>query len=414
MEQHLTIPGIPIWNPIEVSPAEFPEITALTKTLYRYNQEGLPERFIRFLENGVVSSPEGVAIGHVFWNLELNEGSPQLSIKSDNASVCRMGYTGNNIWRGYWELNGRMPVEVVPVATPGNTGPINNVRRSAGPEIIHVRLSGQLGNCLRNIASVKILADSTGAEWDIDLDQIEGLPRTVVIIKALFPDRIRVYPPDSYIYFGEHKIMEFLHFCGTNYHPLVEAMVNAVPSFDFGIRHIYAFRPVSMTDADYVRRKFSFYKNVLWPSQLLEDVRQFISNEANGSLSEYVGCHIRYTDNLSDPCKRKFNLNTSLATFIDRLAMLKGQPILLCTDNQALKATITSALPDARILFPNICTNNPDIWQPLYEMHLLSHTKYVIGSLSSTFSYEACLFHGTDLELFEDGEWNMYEISKYR
>ena len=47
-------------------------------------------------------------------------------------------------------------------------------------------------------------------------------------------------------------------------------------------------------------------------------------------------------------------------------------------------------------------------YQALYEMMLLAETKRVIGTYSSTFAYEACLFKGTDLELFEKGAWRSY------
>src|SRR6201999_3483716 len=63
------------------------------------------------------------------------------------------------------------------------------------------------------------------------------------------------------------------------------------------------------------------------------------------------------------------------------------------------------------IIFPDIST---PLFQPLYEMLLLSRTTKVVGTYSSTFSYEACLFRGTDLELFEEGRWKSYRFSSIR
>jgi hypothetical protein len=50
----------------------------------------------------------------------------------------------------------------------------------------------------------------------------------------------------------------------------------------------------------------------------------------------------------------------------------------------------------------------------MYEMYLLSKSKLIIGSTSSTFSYEAAFFEGTDIELYENNEWVLYELSKYK
>ena len=59
-----------------------------------------------------------------------------------------------------------------------------------------------------------------------------------------------------------------------------------------------------------------------------------------------------------------------------------------------------------KVVFPN--------FQNLYEMMLLSKSRRIIGSNSSTFSYESAFFQGTDIELYENGEWKLYELQKYR
>jgi hypothetical protein len=281
---------------------------------------------------------------------------------------------------------------------------------------IHVCLACLLGNCLRNVASIKILADHIGAEWDIDFARSTALPELNAIIQQLFPGRVAQHPPDSYSLIPEDELLQFVDILGTNSHPVVEATISEVPTYDFGVRHIYAIRPRSMTDADYIQRKISFYnKEVLWPDHLLKDIDNFIQKEIGGfALANFVGCHIRYTDNLRDELKCRLNLNTSLSTFIDRLRLLDEQPIFLCTDNPEVRNIVIDALPHANILVPTICSNNPVLWQPLYEMLLLAKTRYLIGSQSSTFSYEACFINGIDLEVFRDGAWRVYPISQVR
>jgi len=278
---------------------------------------------------------------------------------------------------------------------------------------VHVCLACLLGNCLRNVASTKILADFIGYEWNIDLTQSIALPELNQIMQELFPQRIVHLSAGSYPLISERDLFQFVDVYGTNSHPIVEAVVSDVPLSSFGVRHIYAIRHSAMDDNNYIQRKIKFYKyDVLWPNHLLQDVKSFISNEANGSLSNFVGCHIRYTDNLRDQTKCKFNLNTSLSTFIERLKQINNQPIFLCTDNSDIKLLVKEALPNTNILYPNKCTQNSYLWQPVYEMLLLSRTAYLIGSQSSTFSYESSFIGGIDIELFRNNQWNKYRISE--
>lgn len=395
------------WRPGMSLPRENPEVTALTGTLYECNQPGYGNRTLSFLTNGAVGNDKGCPIGEVYWDIRMQDDDILLSIHLDDVLVCELRPGKDKVWKGEWKMGAEVEIELRPV---GDACPL---QQDHSTPIVHVRLSGQLGNCLRNIASIEILSNSLGITWDIDLNQSASPPEVNAVIQDLFPGRINRYPPDSYIFFGERKLMQFVDIYGTNSHPVVEATVAAVPSFSFGTRHIYASRPSSMTDAEYVRSKFSFYKNIAWPADLLESAQRFIDKEANGSLAGFTGCHIRYTDNFSDMRKQELNFNTALSTFIDRLAQLSGEPIFLCTDNPAVRTEIVNALPKANILFPDVYTGNNGLWQPLYEMYLLGCTKYLIGSLSSTFSYEACFLSGIDIELFRNNTWNLYPISQY-
>jgi hypothetical protein len=47
-------------------------------------------------------------------------------------------------------------------------------------------------------------------------------------------------------------------------------------------------------------------------------------------------------------------------------------------------------------------------------MYLLSKSTLIIGSTSSTFSYEAAFFQGTDIELYENNCWVLYQLSQYK
>ena len=47
-------------------------------------------------------------------------------------------------------------------------------------------------------------------------------------------------------------------------------------------------------------------------------------------------------------------------------------------------------------------------------MFLLSKTNLIIGSNSSTFSYESAFIEGTDIELYENNEWKLYKLGDYK
>jgi hypothetical protein len=44
---------------------------------------------------------------------------------------------------------------------------------------------------------------------------------------------------------------------------------------------------------------------------------------------------------------------------------------------------------------------------------LLSETRKIIGSNSSTFSYESAFFKAKDIELYENGKWMTSQLSLF-
>jgi hypothetical protein len=267
-----------------------------------------------------------------------------------------------------------------------------------------------LGNCLRNTASIAILADHLGVDWDIDLAQSESSASVNKVMAALFPGRATSHRPGSYPVVSEMAVLRFLDVHGTTSHPLVEAVTRR-PRRNFGMHHIYAFRPSSMTDEEYLRRKLAFYQAIALPGWLREEVRCFA--RTRGILGDATGCHIRHTDNLTDTIKRELKLNTPVAAFISRLRKLGDAPVLLCSDDARVTRLVPKSLPEASIILPNVCSEDPQLWQPLYEMLLLGHTRRLIGSMASTFSYEACFWRGIDLEIFRNRKWDCHKISEF-
>jgi hypothetical protein len=208
----------------------------------------------------------------------------------------------------------------------------------------------------------------------------------------------------------ERKCMRFTNVYGTNSEPDIEAVFNPKESFPkhgFAVAHIYSAKPHEMATAEYLSTKHREYRKLEFPGYLKESVAQFSRCH---DLPNLVGVHIRHADNLQDPLKAP--LRTPLPIFERKLGRVfkNGRSILLCTDDDQVRDHLRTKYQQYVTLPDSV----NQVFQPLYEMMLLAETSSVVGTYSSTFSYEACLFNGTDLELFEGGTWRTYRFSSVR
>ena len=269
---------------------------------------------------------------------------------------------------------------------------------------IFVCLGNQLGNCLRILSSASILAKYFNKNLFIDYDFPSLMNKEKIIIKDLFPHLCLTGCSQFYDKINYTDCVSYDAYNSTNYHLIDEGRLLELPnSNNFSIiETIYSVLPSNMNYYEYNREKIDFYNSIQYPTFLTNQVTEFC-NKYN--IFNFIGFHIRYTDNLNDTNKQRYN--TSKETFYDKLKQYTNETIFLCSDNNDI-------INECKNLFPNIIT--PDncsnfVFQALYEMILLSKTKLIIGSNSSTFSYEAAyMSSGTDIELFENGQWNLYSL----
>jgi hypothetical protein len=381
----------------------------IVDTTFKLRRIGYDEFTITFGADGRIK--RGAGRYEVYWDVEIDSIHQYLDIFVENLRNCRLRKEIDGVWRGVSEIYQGVHFELVPFKNniiKGSTATRKKRKIIGAKKPIHTMLVGQLGNCLRSIASTKILADFLGLQWDIDLSMSLSPKYVMDIVKQLFPDKTVEYQPDSYVQFGENKYLNFKGPPGTNTHPILEAEILGLPTFEFGIRQIYAFKISGMDLKYYIGKKLAFYKEINWPSDLLKAIAEYSSLV---NLPNIIGVHIRFTDNLTDKRKCELNLNTPLESFITKLSSLKQQKILICSDNEDVKRHLTDLLQDIEILTaPKINWNGIDL-QALFEMQLLGRTKYIIGSYSSTFSYEAAFLYGIDLELFVNNKWTTYKVN---
>jgi len=269
---------------------------------------------------------------------------------------------------------------------------------------LYISYGNQLGNCLRSIISGLIIAEHFNLTPVIDADNSsKHSEKEEIIISQLFSKYISINVRKEAC--SKIKIIHSL--LGTNYDLINEGRVINIEEGDICLNsNIYSIIPGNMSESEYIREKLFLYRTLDYPQLLLKTVEKF---NKKYNLKECLGFHIRYMDNLNDTGKQK--INTSLEIFIGKIKSYKNKTILLCSDSKEV-------LENKSILDCNntiiLADKYPDkIYQSFYEMMLLSCTKRIIGSTSSTFSYESAFIRGTDIELYEDKRWVLYELSKY-
>ena len=264
-------------------------------------------------------------------------------------------------------------------------------------------LGNQLGNCLRIILSGLIIAETNNKHVFILLNNLWEKEKKV--ISSLFREYL-IYKDIDFIKLNYDEVVNYENYYGTNYDLICEGRIRNLENYNkCGIVNtIYSIIPENMSEEEYISKKIKIYKSLTLPNELINNINNFIKKN---DLLECVGVHIRYTDNLTDHCKNKYNFNTSLEIFKKKINSI-NEKILLCSYS-------SKVLNDFKSLNNNIiyADNYFDKdFQAFYEMCLLSHCKYIIGTTSSTFSYESAFIKGTDIELYINNEWKRYELGK--
>lgn len=283
-------------------------------------------------------------------------------------------------------------------------------------DTIFVCLNNQLGNCLRIISSAIIIAKYYKKNIFIDYDYPNLINKEKVIVRELFPHLCIQHCGNIYEKINYTDCVSYTAYNSTNYHLIDEGRLLELPNSNFnnfnnfnnnfGITEsIYSILPSTVEYSVFNREKVELYKNIRYPALLLENITSFLKTHP---LENCVGLHIRYSDNLNDINKQKYN--TEKEVFYKRIDELvqENATIFLCSDNETVIQECQDRIPKGQLVLPNRCSNI--LHQALYEMLLLSKTRRIIGSNSSTFSYESAYMSGTLMELFESGVWNLYDL----
>jgi len=269
--------------------------------------------------------------------------------------------------------------------------------------------SEQLGNCLRIIISGIIIANNLKMNVFIINNPLLREKEKKVISHFFRQYLINGNNSIDYVKLNYDNSVKYDKFYGTNYDLICEGIFTPPTNVDkFGITYsIYSIIPENMSHDLYIINKIKIYKSLRLPPILEENIKSFIDKN---NLNNCIGVHIRYTDNLKDRCKIHNNFITPYDIFINKINSIdQNMNLLVCSDSNLILDKLRLR---NNIIFADKCFNNN--FQGLYEMYLLANCKYIIGSNSSTFSYESAFINGTNIELYENNNWKMYELEKYR
>lgn len=277
----------------------------------------------------------------------------------------------------------------------------------------------QLGNALRTLSSLDIIAEETGVPLFLDAtlrpdvkDSISYFMKDYVKDKwttLTTLDMTEQLNGDKEAVWFTGKFKDYWTTCDVHEEASID--IDKIKECLAGRRKnlwvstIYAVRPSTLTHAQFRQRRIDWYKKHITP-KLYSLARKTLDDLARDKKpvqnQPVIGVHIRYTDNFRDFNKSKLG-QTDIKVFKDMLSEIyryqKYIKFLVCTDNPIVYEELKSLPLYKNVIKPNQLITK--VYQPFWEMLLLSRCSEIIGSFSSTFSYEAAYMGDIPLSIYD-------------
>ena len=298
-------------------------------------------------------------------------------------------YTELKLSNGSWNSN---CVKVLDIAYENNNGNLEPIK-------IYIYLEkNNLSYCLRVISSLFIISKYYGYYLYIDYDTLNNLDKkNREIIYYLFHKFFKKTCNQKY-----EKLSYDDYIDNDNLNLINEGRFTYLPDNSFTIiNNIYNIIPGNMTEKKFIKEKIEFYKSLIYPSFLIDDIHIFCSKY---NLSEYIGIYIENIENIE-------NQSYLLKIYADKIFEYhkKNYKIILFSNNEEINEFF---IEEDYIIKPNKCSDNT--YQELYEIILLSKTKLIISFDNSVFPFESALFEGNNIEIYKkkDKKWIIYELKE--
>ena len=280
----------------------------------------------------------------------------------------------------------------------------------------------QLGNALRTLSSLSIIAEETGVPLFLDStlrtdvkDSISYFMKDFVkdkwvtlttLDKQLETEHLN---GDKEAIWFTGKFKDYWTTCDVHEEASIdidkvkECLIDR--KTNLWVSTIYAVRPSTLTHLEYRQKRIDWYKKNITPkiyALATKTLNELTVNKKKKSQHDVIGVHIRYTDNFRDFNKSKLG-QTDIKLFKEMLSQIHGYQkytkFLVCTDNPIVYEELKSLPLYKNIIKPNQLVSL--VYQPFWEMLLLSRCSEIIGSFSSTFSYEAAYMGDIPLSIYD-------------
>lgn len=243
-----------------------------------------------------------------------------------------------------------------------------------------------LCNRLRAIASVHILANFLNTSYFInwDVEECCNCPLELILQQPAYtPFNLSNLNDHSYFYqpnVHTNNIMNILH----NYQYIV-------------IRGGHEFKHPSMPICEFVKQKHDFYSNLLFTPSVMN-----IVHNTNIVPNETIGIHYRdFVHKYDNADGRVFSKISPLDDFFPIISNIfsknPSQKFFLSSNTQYAYKQISHIIPSSNIISTNNIdfSRNSDIGviHAAANLLMLSKCKFIVGTLMSSFSDEACFFN---------------------
>ena len=298
-------------------------------------------------------------------------------------------YTELKLANGLWNSN---CIKVSDIAYENNNGNLEPIK-------IYISLEqNNLSYCLRVISSLFIISKYYGYNIYIGYDTLNNLDKkNREIIYYLFYNILKKTCNQKY------EKLDFNDYIKKDYLNLInQGRFTYLPNNSFTItNNIYNIIPGNMTEKNFIKEKVQFYKSLMYPSFLIDDINIFFSKY---NLSEYIGIYIENTENIE-------NNSYLLKIYADKIFEYrkKNNKIIIFSNNEEINDFF---IEENYIIKPNKCSYN--IYQELYEIILLSKTKLIITFEHSIFPCESAFFEGNNIEIYKkkDKKWIICKLKE--
>ena len=299
-------------------------------------------------------------------------------------------YTELQLSNGLWNSTS---IKISNIAYENNNGNLEPVK-------LYIYLEeNNLIICLKIISSLFIISKYYGYIMYIDYDSFNNLDNNnKIILYNLFYNFSKKACNNKYEKLNYDKYIEINN--KNNFDLINEGRFYYLPDNNFSIvNNKYNIIPGKMKVKNYIKEKIIFYKSLIYPNFLIDDINNFISKY---NLSEYIGIYIENIENIYENINQKY-----LKIYADKIFNLrkKNNKIILFSDNKEINEILSE---EKYIINPDKCCNS--IYQKLYELILLSKTKLIISLDTSLFAFESAFFEGTSIELYRNNKWMLYKL----